>query len=147
MLGSASSATLDADARPLVAQLDARGAEQGRVEVVPSKSHREASALAPYVNLARGWNRQADVARNPLFYDEESPFGASQYLARLAQPLGLAHFVVLPSSTPDYAGSRERQLIRGGLPFLQRVWSDETYACSTRSRSSVPMATAPAAIS
>lgn len=143
VLGSASAATLDADVRPLVAQLDARGAEQGRVEVVPSKSHREASALAPYVNLARGWNRQADVARNPLFYDEENPFGANQYRRWLSR--WAVHFVVLPSSTPDYAGLRERQLIRGGLPFLQRVWSDETWTLYEVT-SPVPMATAPAAI-
>lgn len=50
---------------PLVNQLQVVGAEKGRVEVVPARSHREASALAPYVNLARGWNRQADMERNP----------------------------------------------------------------------------------
>lgn len=50
---------------PLVNQLQEAGAEKGRVEVVPARSHREASALAPYVNLARGWNRQADMERNP----------------------------------------------------------------------------------
>jgi hypothetical protein len=125
VLGSASASTLDADVRPLVAQLDARGADQGRVEVVPSKSHREASALAPYVNLARGWNRQADVARNPLFYDDQSPFGARQYRRWLRR--WAVKFVVVPSSTPDYAGLRERQLIRSDLPFLSRVWSDSTW--------------------
>lgn len=50
---------------PLVNELQEVGAEKGRVEVVPASSHREASALAPYVNLARGWNRQADMGRNP----------------------------------------------------------------------------------
>ncbi|WP_449341976.1 MFS transporter, partial [Streptomyces aurantiogriseus] len=55
---------------PLVNELQEVGAEKGRVEVVPARSHREASALAPYVNLARGWNRQADMKRNPLFYDD-----------------------------------------------------------------------------
>lgn len=50
---------------PLVNELQVAGAEKGRVEVVPARSHREASALAPYVNLARGWNRQADMERNP----------------------------------------------------------------------------------
>ena len=143
VLGSASAATLDADVRPLVAQMDARGAEQGRVEVVPSVSHREASALAPYVNLARGWNRQADVARNPLFYDEESPFGARQYRHWLSR--WAVHFVVLPSSTPDYAGLNERLLIRAGLPYLQRVWSDETWTLYEVTRPT-PMATPPATV-
>lgn len=50
---------------PLVNELQDVGAAKGRVEVVPAASHREASALAPYVNLARGWNRQADMERNP----------------------------------------------------------------------------------
>jgi hypothetical protein len=143
VLGSASAATLDADVRPLVAELDARGADLGRVEVVPSKSHREASALAPYVNLARGWNRQADVARNALFYDDEHPFGASQYRRWLRR--WAVRFVVLPSSTPDYAGLRERHLVRGGLPFLNRVWSDSTWTLYAVVRPA-PMATAPATL-
>ena len=62
-------AALNTDVAPLVDQLRADGADLGRVEVVPTRSHREAAALAPYVPLARGWNRQADVQRNPLFYD------------------------------------------------------------------------------
>jgi hypothetical protein len=126
-----------------VAQLDARGADRGRVEVVPSKSHREASALAPYVNLARGWNRQADVARNPLFYNDEHPFGARQYRRWLQR--WAVRFVVLPSSTPDYAGLRERQLVRAGLGFLDPVWSDSTWTLY-EVRRPAPMATAPATL-
>jgi hypothetical protein len=141
--GSASAATLGADVRPLVAQLDARGADSARVEVVPSKSHREASALAPYVNLARGWNRQADVARNPLFYDTEHPFGASQYRRWLWR--WAVRFVVGPASTPDYAGLRERQLVRAGLPFLTRVWSDSTWTLYEVTRPAT-MTTAPATL-
>jgi hypothetical protein len=141
--GSASAATLGADVRPLVRQLDARGADRGRVEVVPSKSHRESSALAPYVNLARGWNRQADVARNPLFYDDEHPFGANRYRQWLRR--WAVRFVVVPSSTPDYAGLRERQLVRAGLPFLRRVWSDPTWTLYEVMRPA-PMASAPATL-
>ena len=143
VLGSASASTLDADVRPLVAQLDARGADQGRVEVVPTKSHREASALAPYVNLARGWNRQADVARNPMFYRDESPFGASQYRRWLRD--WAVRFVVLPTSAPDYAGLRERKLVRGGLPFLHRVWSDSTWTLY-EVLDPAPLTTAPATL-
>ena len=41
-------------------------AELGRVEVVPGpRATARRAALAPYVNLARGWNRQADTERNP----------------------------------------------------------------------------------
>ncbi len=143
VLGSASASTLDGDVRPLVAQLDARGADQGRVEVVPSRSHREASALAPFVNLARGWNRQADVARNPMFYRDQHPFGATQYRRWLRD--WAVRFVVLPTSTPDYAGLRERQLVRRGLPFLRRVWSDSTWTLYEVSNPA-PLTTAPATL-
>src|SRR3569833_4129764 len=44
------------------------GAERGRVEVVPERTPLESSEFAPVVNLARGWNRQADVDRHPLVY-------------------------------------------------------------------------------
>jgi hypothetical protein len=141
--GSASAATLDGHVHALVAQLDAGGADLGRVEVVPSMSHREASALAPYVNLARGWNRQADVARNPMFYRTERPFTPHQY-ERWLRSWGV-RFVVLPASTPDYAGLRESQLVRGGLPFLRSVWSDRIWTLYEVIEPA-PMAAAPATL-
>lgn len=91
---------------PLVNELQEVGAERGRVEVVPASSHREASALAPYVNLARGWNRQADMERNPLFYDDTlDPVNYRQWLDRWA-----VHYVVLPkgSRTPPARCRRRR---------------------------------------
>src|SRR5579875_2808115 len=39
-----------------------------RVEAVPEYGHWESQALAGSFWLARGWERQADMARNPLFY-------------------------------------------------------------------------------
>ena len=35
------------------------------------------------MNLARGWNRQADAERNPIFYDDETPLTAASYRAWL----------------------------------------------------------------
>jgi hypothetical protein len=139
--GSASAATLGGHVQALVAELDARGADLGRVEVVPSTSHREASALAPYVNLARGWNRQADVARNPMFYRTEHPFTAHQY-ERWLRSWGV-RFVVLPASTADYASRREAHLVRAGLPFLRQVWSDRIWTLYEVARPAA-MAAAPA---
>ena len=40
-----------------------------RVEVVPLRDHGEAAYVAPVVPLARGWSRQIDTDRNPLFYE------------------------------------------------------------------------------
>jgi hypothetical protein len=141
--GSSSAATIDEDLQALVAQLDARGADLGRVEVVPTKSHREASALAPFVNLARGWNRQADVARNPIFYRDDQRLSARRY-HRWLRSLSV-RFVVLPSSQVDYAGLGEVGLIRQGVPYLHRVWSDRTWTLYEVT-APMPMASPPATL-
>ncbi|MGW1027452.1 MFS transporter [Streptomyces sp. NPDC002577] len=109
---------------PLVHQLQVVGAEKGRVEVVPARSHREASALAPYVNLARGWNRQADMERNPLFYDDTlNSANYHDWLKRWA-----VHYVVLPKDEPDgHGGERERELVLRGQPYLEQVWADANW--------------------
>jgi len=109
---------------PLVNELQEVGAAKGRVEVVPAASHREASALAPYVNLARGWNRQADMERNPLFYDDTlNSANYHEWLQRWA-----VHFVVLPKDQPDGdGGARERQLVQRGMPYLKQIWGDANW--------------------
>ncbi|MFE9097245.1 MFS transporter [Streptomyces sp. NPDC007264] len=109
---------------PLVNQLQVVGAEKGRVEVVPARSHREASALSPYVNLARGWNRQADMERNPLFYDDTlNSANYHMWLRRWA-----VHYVVLPKDEPDGdGGERERELVQRGMPYLRQIWGDANW--------------------
>lgn len=109
---------------PLVNELQVVGAEKGRVEVVPARSHREASALAPYVNLARGWNRQADMERNPLFYDDTlNSANYHDWLKRWA-----VHYVVLPKDEPDGdGGERERELVQRGMPYLKQIWGDANW--------------------
>ncbi|WP_411082696.1 MFS transporter [Streptomyces sp. cmx-18-6] len=107
---------------PLVNQLQQVGAERGRVEVVPASSHREASALATY-NLARGWNRQADMKRNPLFYDGTlDALNYRQWLDRWA-----VHYVVLPTGKPDSGAEKEAELVGAGLSYLREIWGDENW--------------------
>nr|WP_223838109.1 MFS transporter [Streptomyces venezuelae] len=108
---------------PLVDQLQKAGADRGRVEVVPASSHRESSAFPSYVNLARGWNRQADLERNPLFYDDTLTADSyREWLDRWA-----VHYVVLPAGKPDVGGEDEAALVREGLPYLQQVWGDANW--------------------
>ncbi|MEU8822285.1 MFS transporter [Streptomyces sp. NPDC048636] len=108
---------------PLVDTLKREKADRGRVEVVPVRSHRESSALAPYVNLARGWNRQRDLDRNPLFYDDT--LSADSYHGWLKR--WAVHFVVLPADDPDTAAEQEAALLATDLPYLREVWSDANW--------------------
>ncbi|MET9148921.1 MFS transporter [Streptomyces sp. NPDC004042] len=121
---TAPAASWSRELAPLVNQLQKAGAQKGRVEVVPASSHREASALAPYVNLARGWNRQADMERNPLFYDDTlNSANYHDWLQRWA-----VHYVVLPKGEPDGdGGQRERALVQRGMPYLSQVWGDANW--------------------
>jgi hypothetical protein len=118
-------ASLDADIAPLVSVLRAGGAGLGRVEVIPTRSHREAAALAPYVALARGWNRQADVDRNPVFYESGALTAATyrQWLRRWA----VRYVVVATTSQPDYGARGEARLVAGGVDYLDQVWSDPSW--------------------
>ncbi|MEU0280203.1 MFS transporter [Streptomyces sp. NPDC006195] len=123
MVRTAPTASWARELAPLVNQLQLTGAEKGRVEVVPARSHREASALAPYVNLARGWNRQADMERNPLFYDDT--LTAESYRGWLDR--WAVHYVVLPKGKPDSGAGLEAELVQKGLPYLQHVWGDSNW--------------------
>jgi hypothetical protein len=121
---TAPAASWSRELAPLVNELQEVRAERGRVEVVPARSHREASALAPYVHLARGWNRQADMERNPLFYDGTlNSANYHEWLKRWA-----VHFVVVPKDKPDGdGGERERELVQRGLPYLKQIWGDANW--------------------
>ncbi|MER6316164.1 hypothetical protein ABT237_20610 [Streptomyces sp. NPDC001581] len=114
----------------VVHALERLGAGRSRVEVTMARSHREAVVLAPYVTLARGWNRQADVARGPLFYDgydgagvPEGTFTADAYRAWLDH--WAVGFVVLHDGPLDAASEREHALVTSGPAYLEPVWRDE----------------------
>ncbi|MCA1689000.1 MAG: hypothetical protein LC720_00660 [Actinobacteria bacterium] len=67
--------------------------------------------------LARGWERQLDIADNGLFYVPDLTAGA--YAAWL-RATGVA-YVALPDAPLDYSARAEAGLIRSGLPFLRLV--------------------------
>ncbi|WP_205625511.1 MFS transporter [Actinomadura atramentaria] len=105
----------------LRAELDRYGADRGRIEVVPLRSHWETSGLARNYLLARGWNRQVDAERYPLFYDEGALTPAS-YHAWLRT--WAVRFVVLPEQETDWAATGEAGLVRAGQPYLREVYRD-----------------------
>ncbi|WP_019982159.1 hypothetical protein [Streptomyces sp. Amel2xE9] len=109
-----------AEADGVRAALARLGAGRARVEVVPAVDHRETTVLGPDLLLARGWNRQLDVARGPLFYDGSfSPAAYRAWLDRWA-----VGYVVLPDGEPDWAARDEAALVRAEPEWLKPVWRD-----------------------
>ncbi|MEU6230126.1 hypothetical protein [Streptomyces sp. NPDC047042] len=134
----------------VVNELKRLGAEETRVEVVPARDHREAAILAPYINMARGWNRQADVERGRLFYEghggtaePEGGFSASAYKAWLSQ--WAVGFVVLVNGEPDGPAKLEHALVTSGPSYLQPVWEDANWKIY-RVKNATPLVDKPASV-
>ncbi len=105
---------------PLLAELRSRE-PVGRVEIPPTRDYWEAAYAAREVHLARGWLRQADLSRHPVFFD--GTLSASTYEIWLREQ-GVS-FVALPATDLagfSWVGRREAGLVRGGLPYLREVW-------------------------
>jgi hypothetical protein len=126
--------------RPLIDQL--RGRAPGRVEVVPLQDHWESAYVAAAVPLARGWLRQVDVDRNPLFYAD--PLDPAAYAAWLRSN-AVSYVAVAPGSTPDRYARAEADLVRAGLPALRRIWNDHTWVLYAVTDPQ-PLVAAPAAL-
>ncbi|MFJ3710850.1 MULTISPECIES: hypothetical protein [unclassified Streptomyces] len=109
-----------ADTGGVVRELQRLHADRTRVEVVPARNHREAAVLAPYVNTARGWNRQLDVERGRLFYD--GTLDATTYRAWLDR--FAVGYVVLHDGRPDGPAEGEAALVRSEPHWLKPVWRD-----------------------
>ncbi|MEV0881654.1 hypothetical protein AB0I85_27925 [Micromonospora echinofusca] len=102
---------------PLLDELRRR-APVGRVEVVPLRDHWESAYVAETVPLARGWERQVDVDRNPLFYGsgpDAAEYG--DWLRRNAVSL----VAVAPEDVPDRYARGEAALVLTGQPYLREV--------------------------
>jgi hypothetical protein len=114
--------------RPLLGQLDTRmdtNATLGqRVEVVEPETKGAARYVGESMPVARGWERQADMTDNPIFY-QSGALDATSYRHWLD---GLAvAYVAVPNVKLDFASVAEAQLIAGGLPYLHPVWSDKDW--------------------
>jgi len=106
--------------RPLIRFLEAQTGAAGhtfRVEVPFTQGHWEAYRLAPLFPLARGWERQLDIADNQLFYGAHlTPGSYERWLHQLA-----VRFVAVADAPPDYSARAELLLINRGLPYLRQV--------------------------
>jgi hypothetical protein len=128
VVSSAASPTSNTAAfyQPLVRELAALDRGQlVRVEVAPTRDHWESAYVAPYVSVARGWERQLDVADNPIFY-VPGKLNAGSYRTWLDEN-GVS-YVALPDAPLDYAGVAEAALLRTGrVPGLHLVWQTASW--------------------
>jgi hypothetical protein len=117
---STAPATTSAFYQPLLFELSSISSGPIRVEIPPTLEHWESAYVAPYISLARGWERQLDVADNPLFYTDGA-LTATTYSNWLDNE-GV-QYVALPAAPLDYAAKAEGKLLESGqLSDLQQVW-------------------------
>jgi hypothetical protein len=107
---------------PLLDQLVARGTD-GPIEVVPTERRGEAAFVAPVVAIARGWSRAADTGYSPVFY--AGTLNADTYRKWLED--NAVSYVAISRGPYDWSAPEEVTLVRGGLPYLRAVWSDEKW--------------------
>ncbi len=120
---AAQASTSAAFSAPLLAQLPPPGTASQRVEVVQPESQAPADTVARRVPLARGWERQADAAQNPLFYD--GTLTADRYRDWLVRR-GVG-WVAVPRAPLDYGAQAEAGLVGRGLPYLGLQWQDRDW--------------------
>jgi hypothetical protein len=103
--------------RPLLSFLHGQPGEPFRIEIPFTQFHYEAYEVAPRFPLARGWERQLDIADDALFYDGTlNPATYHAWLHRLA-----VRFVAVSDASLDYSARAEKRLIDRGLPYLRPV--------------------------
>jgi hypothetical protein len=101
---------------PVLAQL--RDAGPVRVAVPLTENKGETFHLARHVALARGWERQLDRERNPLFYDGD--LDAARYERWLRD--NAVGYVALPEGVDfDPAGVGEARIVAAHPPYLRET--------------------------
>ncbi len=99
--------------------LEAHRTPLARVEIPFTHNHWEATYVAEQVDLARGWDRQVDLARNALLY---SPMTTAQYLGWLDD--NAVKYVALPDVPLDSGGSAEATILAHPPSWLRLVYTD-----------------------
>lgn len=88
---------------------------QRRIEIPFTFGHWEGAEVASEAPLARGWLRQLDTGRHPIFYGDG--LNRLTYASWLSE--NAVRYVALPDAKPDASSYRERALIESGLPYLR----------------------------
>jgi hypothetical protein len=97
------------------------GGRGTRIEVPPTANHWESAYLAPKFDLARGWLRQLDTARDDIFY-KEGALTSHSYEMWLRN--NAIRYVALPIAPLDYSSAAERRLILTDPPYLHERFQD-----------------------
>ena len=123
---SASAAFYPPLLRALAADAASRPGRLGqRVEVLDPRNHWASAYLPARFPLARGWERQADRADNPLFYSGQrlDPAAYRRWLDSLA-----VGWVAVPAGPLDYASVPEARLVASHPAYLTRVWASRSWS-------------------
>lgn len=125
----------------LTAELGRLHADRGRLEAVPMRNHWESWGLVSSADLARGWNRQLDLQRNPLFY--QGTLTPASYHAWLQY--WAVRYVALSTGAADTAAIDEAALVRKRPDWLQEIWHDADWRLY-RLTDPLPLAAPPATV-
>lgn len=101
--------------------LMAHGGRGTRIEVPPTANHWESAYLAPKFELARGWLRQLDTARDDIFY-REGVLTHRSYERWLRN--NAIRYVALPKAPLDYSSAAERRIILSDPAYLHERFHD-----------------------
>lgn len=124
---------------PLLAALPPE--QSGRVEVVPLRNHGEAAIVARHSLLARGWERQVDVAQNAVLYRAAvDPDVYHRWLDERA-----VSYVALADAPLDWSTQAEVALLARAPDYLEPVAVGGRWHL-WRVRDPVPLADPPARV-
>jgi hypothetical protein len=97
------------------------GGVPGRLEVPFTAGHWEATYIAAEVPIARGWERQTDMDRNAVLYDED--LTSDEYRRWIDEHA--VRWIALPDIEIDAGGLAEAALLERGLPWLRLTRTTE----------------------
>jgi MFS family permease len=126
--------------RGLLGYLKTQDPAEGRLEIPFTREHWETAWVAPEFPIARGWERQTDLAYNAVLYRPISATAYKQWLDDNAVRL-----IALPHVALDDGGKAEAAVLTHPPSYLRAVWSDADWTV-WRVIDARPMIAGPASI-